>query len=608
MHAGGAQDSGRGRERGVALAITFLMLTVVLAIGLVMVISLSSDTMINGYYLNYRGAFYAADGGLNIARQRLVNETLALVPGTFPVGTYPLPAGTDTTVQTTVANAYNSYTRINTGGANNAWSEQFKISSVSFAAATWPPTVTSVDSHGDPASYQYTYNYSLTSLGQSRGSEQTTVSESGAVIVNVTLMPTGGVTTSFAAWGMFIDQYTQCGGGLAPGIISGPVFTNGAWTFGTSGSYIFTDTVGSASSTFGYQFSSTCKTSSATSYTYSGTTIRPTFQNGVSLGAGALPLPDNDFSQKRAVLDGLGTDTSAVTNAQLNAVLKNINGTAYPTGGATSGVYISYPGTGGSAVSGGGIYVEGDAQITLSPSGASGQVFTIKQGSTTTTITVDSAANTTTFASGSTSKTLTGVFQSLTGTPRAATMVYVNGDLTALKGPGEGVAAINDGAQVTITAKNEITITGDILYKTQPVTKTQNQIPGTPADTLIPGNDKGQVLGIFTAGGDINFDNGQSSRNLEVDASLATIATGGSGGLVNTGTAINTLTIVGGRIHNKIKASAVTTRNVFFDRRFSTGTTAPPWFPSTTVSQPGTDSAITVPSVQRVKWLNMTTQ
>ena len=59
------------------------------------------------------------------------------------------------------------------------------------------------------------------------------------------------------------------------------------------------------------------------------------------------------------------------------------------------------------------------------------------------------------------------------------TMVYVDGTITSLSGPGQGVPAIQDGAAVTITALNDIDITGDVIYKTEPVTVTQNQIPGT---------------------------------------------------------------------------------------------------------------------------------
>jgi len=49
------------------------------------------------------------------------------------------------------------------------------------------------------------------------------------------------------------------------------------------------------------------------------------------------------------------------------------------------------------------------------------------------------------------------------------------------------------------------------------------------------------------------LNNGQSHDNLEIDASIATISNGGTGGLTNIGGTINTLNIVGGRIQNQIK-------------------------------------------------------
>ena len=157
-----------------------------------------------------------------------------------------------------------------------------------------------------------------------------------------------------------------------------------------------------------------------------------------------------------------------------------------------------------------------------------------------------------------------------------------------------------------------MTITGDILYKSEPVTLTQNQIPNTPADTLIPGNNNGQTLGIFTANGDIQLANSQSNGNLEIDGSLATIcATGaggctGNGGLVNTGSAINTLTIVGGRIQNQIKNINTTNRTVFFDRRYTQGGFSPPWLPSTTVGLGSVTGGTVTASTQRIQWVNQT--
>ncbi len=113
--------------------------------------------------------------------------------------------------------------------------------------------------------------------------------------------------SSFAAWGMFIDQYSLCSGSyLVPGTISGPVFTNGGWTFGTTGKYIFTDKVGSHNADAGFQFSSPCNELGAPSDTYGGVTIAPTFQNGFNLGQPTVPLPSNSYNQLEAVLDGKG--------------------------------------------------------------------------------------------------------------------------------------------------------------------------------------------------------------------------------------------------------------------------------------------------------------
>jgi hypothetical protein len=136
-------------------------------------------------------------------------------------------------------------------------------------------------------------------------------------------------------------------------------------------------------------------------------------------------------------LDSEGTTTTAITTSDLNSSLKNVAKSAYPTAGASSGVYLPYnvnPTTGVATFTGGGIYGEGDASVQLSTSGSSAQVHTIKRGSTTTAITIDNTLNTTTVAAGGT----------------------------------------------TITAAKDVTVTGDILYKTPPVTTTQPSPSGLP--------------------------------------------------------------------------------------------------------------------------------
>jgi len=601
------------KQQGAALLTTLMLLLLLTAMSLTMVLSVSSDMLINGYYRNYRSSFYAADSGLNIARQSMVSQILAAVPTTFSATAAPIPPGTDAAVQANILSYYGQNSSLNSGQSANSWPESYKISAASLALVTAPPQpVVSTDKNGNITAYQYTYNYSLTAIGQSRGNENTTISDSGSLIINATLKPAGPVNTSFAAWGMFIDQWAVCSGSsLVPGTITGPVFTNGGWTFGDSGPYTFTDPVGSVSGQAGYSHNNgRCDAVAATSDKSGNSTIAPSFQAGLNLSQTPIPLPPNDFNQKRAVLDGKGNSGSAVTNSDLNSVLRDVNKNPYPSTGTNSGVYLPYKvdSQGKATFVGGGIYVKGDANVTLSTTGGSAQVYTVVQNGVTTTVTIDPSSNTTVVTAGGQTTTINGVptqnDPSTGAVTRDATMLYVDGNITSLSGPGQGKPAIQDGAALTITGASNVTVTGDILYKTEPVTQTQNQIPGTPADTLIPGNDNKQVFGIFTNTGDIQLNNSQSNGNLEIDGSVATISQNGSGGLVNIGNGINTLTIVGGRIQNQIKNINSTTRNVFFDRRFAQNGFAPPWFPSTTVSTGSSESANLTSSVQRVQWLN----
>jgi hypothetical protein len=198
------------------------------------------------------------------------------------------------------------------------------------------------------------------------------------------------------------------------------------------------------------------------------------------------------------------------------------------------------------------------------------------------------------------------------GTPQPATMLYVDGTITSLSGTGQGVAGINDHNALTITANGEIDITGDLIYNTEPVTTSANQVVagtnpaccnGSPSDTLIPGHDNGQVFGLFTANGNIVFSSNYSNNNLEVDGSMAAIASGQNWGFGVNGY-VNTLTNVGGRIENQAHAVNMKTFNIYFDRRFVTNSGfAPPWFPSTNISSTGPTTTSCTPSVRRVQWV-----
>lgn len=604
-------------ERGVALITTLLLLMLLTGLSMAMVFSVRSDMLINGYYRNFRGSFYAADSGLNAGRTAMVDGVVAAIPATFSITQQPIPPGTDGAIQTNINTTYGqSFTKFTgQGSAASSWPGSYKVTGT-FSLDPDPMRAcqvlggsgTCAAPTGPVTGYTYLFNYTLQSIGQAQGSQSTTLTDRGSVTVVAMLIPVNS-KTSFAAWGMFIDQSPICDGStLVAGTISGPVFTNGAWNFGTSGSYIFTDTVGSNAPNAGYQFPNggPCNQTSAISNKSGGQTIAPTFQGGFQPGQPKLQLPPNDYNQEQAVLDGIGVTTNPVTKAALHNALKDISGNSYPSGGASSGVFLPYSLQGGvQTLNGGGIYIEGNAGVVLStgtgPSNSLLQIYTITQGGVTTVVKVGN--NQTIVTSGGNTQTITGVphmIDPVTLVASPATMVYDNGSITSLSGPGQGLPAIQDHSAVNITAANNVAITGDLLYKTPPETVTQNQSPA-----LIAGNDTGQALGIFTATGDIQLNNQQANNNLEIDASLATISANGTGGLINvSNTTINTLTIVGGRIQNQLKNINATTRNVFFDRRFSQNGFAPPWFPSTVVTPGSITSAVPTTTVRRVEWQN----
>jgi len=599
----------------------------------------------------------------------MINQLTADVPSPFTTYSTPITSSNESAIMSAIGNSSSGFGAFQSmlGSQTGSWPGSFQVQYDSTCATTGGatcPTYMTLPANcqvhytssagtiptcyaagnGSANWYQLSYPYKITVTGQSVSGEKNTIEEQGTIFLTVTISATSNTKTNFAAWGMFIDQSPICSGGtLVGGEITGPVFTNGAWNFGTTNvGYIFTDPVGSASANAGYQFGS-CYQSPNNQYTSGSQTIKPNFQSGFQPGQNPIPLPTDSYNQKEAVVDSLGNGliTSSNMQAQLHAVMKDISGTAYPTSGTpSSGVYLPYymngttptlgsaasvlPAsgtTGGTTVTnpygsgpgcGGGILVEGNAQVTVTAgSSATAQVYTIKQSSTTTTVTVDTGANTTTIANGSTSKTVTGVPQQCdpgTGaTIRKATMLYVDGAITGLQGGGSGVASIQDSTALDIVANGSITITGDLLYVSEPVTRTQSG--SIAADTLISGNDHGQTLGIFTANGNINLANSQSNGNLEIDGSVATLSNGGSGGLVNTGSAINTLTIVGGRIQNTIQNINTTTRNVWFDRRYAQGGFSPPWFPDTTVTATTTYTSPTpLVTANRTSWVNTSAQ
>ena len=605
---------GKAAERGVALIITLLVLSLVVVLSLGMVIALSSQTLIGGYYRDFRGSFYAADSGLSIVRQQVVDQLKAAVPATFALPVNASSCGS--TASVTAGSTYANNTSLNSGTASQSWREKFKITNLVVNAL---PTTSGVNT------YSCLYSYSITSVGSAQGSEQQTVTETG----NITLVVNGAAAVnnvSFAYFGGFVDVYPGGIGPLVPGTMTGPMFTNNAWEFMAAippwtAPYIFTDPVGQAAAQAYYWDTNwNYHLSSASSWGSGANLVAPQFQQGFNMNQPTVPLPTNSFNQLEAVVDGNGTlwpstQTSAQTSAALSA-LQNSSGQAY---GGSPGVYLKQGNTTTSCgtlappcMAGGGLYVEGSADVQLIPSGSTAQQYVITQGGSVTTITIDPAANggvgTTVISTGSGTQTLNGVpMDSVTS--QASTMLYVDGTMT-IHGPGEGLGAVQDNAMITLTANGDVVATGDVLYKTEPVS--------IPLDTLVPGAaNMNQVLGIFTATGNFITQNTQADQNIQVDGSIATISqadsanncASGKGGQLSNGH-VNTFNNVGGMIQSCIYAADINAENTWFDRRFTSRPGfAPPWFPSTTITTGGPlPTNVTAGPPQRVQWVSTSSQ
>ena len=73
------------------LVTTLLLLSLMVAMTLAMVIAVTSDSLITRYYRNFRASFYAADSGLNVARQYMLDQLEAnIATGSFALNTAPL--------------------------------------------------------------------------------------------------------------------------------------------------------------------------------------------------------------------------------------------------------------------------------------------------------------------------------------------------------------------------------------------------------------------------------------------------------------------------------------------------------------------------------------
>jgi hypothetical protein len=568
----------RENERGMALIVVLLAMMLLLGLGIAVVSSATNDNFTNRIERTSQQAFFAADAGIGIARQALVQALQEKIeeirtaedpeeqfyksePSSssteFPdAQVVPDPDDVDQTENEFYVDVFARALELTKIAERD--NKMAALNGSSFAVTFQPLTgsVTRQDDTATEATEVIVFRYSIQVTGQTEAGGSATVNEAGKISINLSLVADegdAGRNFAFSGFGAFFDfGDTNASSALAAGTFSGPVHTNTHFAFNSGRNVTFRNLVTQVDSQIRKDSSSL--TSGFVNVPATSTSWLTKSSEGYKTNAAEVPLPENNFSQEYAVINRTGiTDTNAdgspvdrpakipkdgsgnevavfdgsgqVRDQVLAANLRTAkNQTPTLSGGnLPNGVYISS--SDGATIDGAGIYVQGDAddiQLLADPSGCSGcQNYVIKQGSTTTTIQVNYTANTTKITSGSDTKTYTGTFtdMSVPETPKQGASLFVNGSILALRGgksSSTNKPAIASKTALTVTANRHITVTGDLKY-TNPVANSD----GTPVSNI---NTITNVLGIFTNDGNLKMApvaaNVSSGLSLEMHAAV----------------------------------------------------------------------------------------
>lgn len=539
-------------ENGVALVISLFVVVVLLGFSGVFLLRTIHESYIAQKELDMAKSFYIAEGGAKVALDGLDtlinNYMLNTVNGTNP----------STLVSQTTSYVSNNdgigflINYVENGGSpaltlNGTAAEYLQSAAlgngqyqyeIQISEKTNPVIVTA-------DSWDFPYNYRIVSTGSSQNVNKDVVT-SGDFTVRVQ-------RDNFAKYALFTNDQTLPNGTNVwftnKTNFAGPLHTNGRYNIALNPSGIFDGAVDQVEQLTRFYNNGSPILLDADS---NGTRDVPTFNAGFTRDASAISL--SSATQQQDLID------QAVGTASIGG----------------SGVYV--PNNGSSLT--GGIYVEGNSNVTLSVDGSNNAVYNIVQGGNQKTITVDRTNNQTTVVDASAG---TSVYS---GTPDGVdgvgTVIYVNGNINSLGG------TVQQDTALTISSNNDIVISDHVEYQSY------TAAVGTPGQSgyVAPHADgTDNLLGLVSWGGDVRVGTSApddvnihgtvlaKSGILQVD-SYNNQSTGGRG----------TATLLGGVITDNYGAFGLFNgstgtqvagygRNFVFDERMASGN-APPYFPS----------------------------
>ncbi|HVG18737.1 MAG TPA: pilus assembly PilX N-terminal domain-containing protein [Blastocatellia bacterium] len=458
-------------ERGIALVTSLLVTTMLLALGLAVTFSATTDTVITKSQRVGEMAFYAADTGLSIARRALLTALTEEVDdirkgkahygqgdtgyyyigntpsgGGFPdVQIIPDPDSAGAQDYQFYKNVYAKANKLISDAVSDSSFDQYRKINGANIKVKIRPLSGSVDPI-NPAvtnpSQAIKFRYSIQATGTTDAGGNSTVDETGRISIDVTLASSSSPGTdrdfSFSGFGAFFDNGdTTANSALASGTFSGPVHTNTHLAFFSSRSVTFRDTVSQVDGYIRYD---------STDFNQGHISLPSKDMAGIDISSQGynkvkkVPLPTNNFSQEYAVINGTGITDRKSDGTPVDppaALPRDLLGNLLPvldplTGRVTAtalGVNLRdsankpvsaltgklnggsdgvfIPSADGSTITGAGIYVQGNASDIQLYTSGTDQVYAIKQASGRVTTVTVSYATNRTTISDSTGKSTT---------------------------------------------------------------------------------------------------------------------------------------------------------------------------------------------------------
>ncbi len=536
-------------NKGVALTISLLVVTVIIILGGSFVVRSISEKKASDRELMSTKAFYIADGGsqdgLNRLNTLINTNMLATINGTNPQ---------------TVGNDAEQYV-----GNNNSLGFLIKYAKVGSAAqfvlngsqAKYTGTSTSlgngsyrydiiVTAKGNPVTtssdqWDFPYYYRIETTGTATGVRKVAVSGDFTVRVQ---------RDNFAKYALFTDHHTLPSGTpvwfTSFTNFAGPLHSNDQLNFAFNPSGTFQGAVTSQNAKAKFYNNNNPVQVNADSNPPNDV---PTFNAGFTRGVSQIVLASS--VQKQDLID----QARASDNTPGNGIFVANNGTSVT----------------------GGVYVSGDATVSLGVDASDNATYTITQGSTTKTITADISNNQTKVQTGATTQTYAGLPD---GVDNIGSILYVNGAITSLSG------TVQKDTELTVSSENDIVFTNNVKYADY---NASVGTPGTAGYTPPNATGKKNLLGIVSWGGNVRV--GSSAPN-DIEMHGIMMARNGVFTVDNysSGGSRGTATLLGGVITQFYGAFGTVNgatgqiltgygRNFNYDDRTAAGK-APPYFPS----------------------------